>query len=389
MKKQSFADILSGITEADSARVFKKVPAWADVPGIRFPSRLSTEQCSSQATALYKASMAEEIIGECGGSGIIDLTGGLGVDCWAFSRVADRVHHNEMNAELSAAVRKNFDSLGITNASFSCIEVQPGNISEVIAGAGFSPALIFLDPARRSGTGRKVFLLEDCRPDILSLKDELLSAAPSVLVKLSPMADITMVCRRLGSEVREVHVVGAGGECKELLIWLQRGWKNGYTIVSCDADSQRCALRFSPAEETGATPSFLPDADRLEGGWLFEPSAAVLKAGCFNLLCSRLGLQKFARFTHLYFTGSPAPDLSSFGKVFRIDQVLPFDSRTIKDLGKSLGSCEVTARNLPITSDELRKKLGTASGGNSHIFALTADFASGSRRILLICSKLP
>ena len=111
MKKQSFADILSGITEADSARVFKKVPAWSDVPGIEFPSRLSTEQCSSQETALYKAALAGRIIAESGkDGGIVDLTGGLGVDCWAFSRVAARVHHNEMNAELSAAVRKNFDS---------------------------------------------------------------------------------------------------------------------------------------------------------------------------------------------------------------------------------------------------------------------------------------
>ncbi len=388
MKKQSFADILNGITEADSARVFKKVPAWADVPGIEFPSRLSTEQCSSQATALYKAALAGRIIAEYGeGGGIIDLTGGLGVDCWAFSRVAGRVHHNEMNVELSAAVRKNFDSLGISNASFSSIEVQTGNIPEVIASSGFSPALIFLDPARRSDTGRKVFLLEDCRPDILSLKSGLLEAAPSVLIKLSPMADITMVCRRLGAEVREVHVVGAAGECKELLIWLQRGWEGGYEIVCSDAGSRCGTLRFTPSEEAGAVPAFLPDAGGLEDGWLFEPSAALLKAGCFNLLCSRLGLRKFARFTHLYFTDSPASELSTFGKVFRIDQVHPFDSSTIKSIGKSLGPCEVTARNLPITSDALRKKLGAASGANSHVFAFAADFASGSSRLLLVCSK--
>lgn len=389
MKKQSFADILSGITEADSARVFKKVPAWSDVPGIEFPSRLSTEQCSSQETALYKAALAGRIITECGeNGGIIDLTGGLGVDCWAFSRVAARVHHNEMNAELSAAVRKNFDSLGITNATFSCIEVQPGNITEVMASAGFSPALIFLDPARRSETGRKVFLLEDCRPDIISLEEELLAAAPSVLVKLSPMADITMVCRRLGAEVREVHVVGAGGECKELLIWLQRGWKGGYEIVCSDAGSQGGTLRFSPEEEAGAVPSFLPDAEGLEHGWLFEPSAALLKAGCFNLLCSRMGLRKFARFTHLYFTDTSDNALTAFGKLFKINQVYPFESSILKTLGKSLGPCEITARNLPITSDGLRKKLGTASGGHSHVFALTADLASGSRRLLLVCSKL-
>ena len=35
-----------------------KVPQWHAVPGLRYPLRLSGEQCSSAETALYKASVA-------------------------------------------------------------------------------------------------------------------------------------------------------------------------------------------------------------------------------------------------------------------------------------------------------------------------------------------
>lgn len=375
MKKKSFADILSDISGADVALMRKKVPEWADIGGLVFPTRLSMEQCSSSATALYKASLARSI----SSGGIIDLTGGLGVDCWAFSLIAPAVHHNEMDAGLSDAVRHNFSALGVTNCSFSSIEVRPDTLGEVLDAAGFEPGLIFLDPARRSDTGRKVFLLEDCRPDVLALKEALLGATPDILMKLSPMADISMVCRRLGQEVREVHVVGASGECKEILVWMQRGWRGGYVTVAE-------GLRFSPEEETAAGPVFLSGPDAVKG-WLFEPSPAVMKAGCFNLLCQRLGLYKLGRFTHLYVTETPSDDLARYGKLFRINGIHNFDGRSIKALGKSFRRCEVTARNLPVTSDELRRKMGAASGGDTHIFAFTADFRDSSQRLFAVTER--
>lgn len=375
MKKKSFADILSDISGSDLARMRRKVPEWADTGGLVFPTGLSMEQCSSSATARYKASLAREITG----GGIIDLTGGLGVDCWAFSLSAPAVHHNEMDAELSDAVRHNFAALGVTNASFSCIEVTPDTLTDVLDAAGFEPGLIYLDPARRSGTGRKVFLLEDCRPDLPALKEALLDAAQDILVKLSPMADITMVCRRLGPEVREVHVVGAEGECKEILVWMHGGWHEGYTIVVGD-------LRFTPEEETAARPAFLPGPDAVKG-WLFEPSPTLMKAGCFNLLSSRHGLFKLGRFTHLYVTGAPSEELDRYGKLFEIIDTQNFDGRSIKALGKSLKRCEVTARNLPISSEELRRKMGVTSGGDTHVFAFTADFADTSQRLLAVTRR--
>lgn len=409
----TFKEILDGIDSDAPARMKKKVPEWSGIPGLEFPTRLSTEQCSSSVTARYKAELASAVFqlrtdrpargivtggafpqrsedggfqrrpdnASAGKPVICDLTGGLGVDCWAFSSIACHVHHNEMDQALSSAVRHNFKALGITNASFSNIEVSPGSVYEVIAACGNQADIIFLDPARRSGTGKKVFLLEDCSPDILALKDELLEAAPDIMVKLSPMADISMICKRLGTEVREVHVVGADGECKELLVWMQRNWSNGCTIVCED-------LRFTQEEESSAAPAFVQDAQAmLEAGYLFEPSPAVLKAGCFNLICSRLGLSKLGRFTHLYSTAAPCEGLKTYGKVFSIKEILPFDGRNIKAAGKAYPRCEVTSRNLPISSEELKKKMAVTSGGDIHIFACSASFLSGEKRVMLVTSR--
>jgi hypothetical protein len=376
MKKQSFSDILADLSDAVLARMRKKVPEWAEVPGIEFPTRLATEQCSSSATAAYKAELVRRFCPEC--RLLADLTGGLGVDSHAFSRVCGRVLYNEMDPELAAATARNFARLGVSNVSFSNVEVTPESLPGLVADG---PDVIFLDPARRSGTGRKVFLLEDCSPDIAALRDGLLAAAPDVLAKLSPMADIAMVCRRLGDCAREVHVVGTDGECKELLVWMHRGWDGGCAVVTE-------GLRFTAQEEATAQPGLLPAPDAL-AGVLFEPSATLLKAGCFNLLCDRLGLYKLGRFTHLYLTEAPEEELKSYGKLFSIKEILPFDNHSIKSVGKALRQCSVTARNLPVSSDALAKKMGVTSGGDAHVFAFTADFSDApSERLMAVTERI-
>ena len=65
--KRSFADIMAGLDSERAQKVARKLPAWAAVDADRraagldpleFPSVLSLEQCSSSATALYKANLA-------------------------------------------------------------------------------------------------------------------------------------------------------------------------------------------------------------------------------------------------------------------------------------------------------------------------------------------
>lgn len=381
-----------------------KVPAWYAVPSLVYPLRLSGEQCSSEATARYKASVAlaaasalgtshyektapesycevpeDVLLRENGGKFVTpghelrmaDLTGGLGVDSWAFAQVFADVLYNEMQPALADAARHNFSALGCRNVAVRCRELRPGNVTEVLD--GFKPDFIFLDPARRAADGRKVFRLEDCRPDVLQLLPELLEACPLLLLKLSPMADISLVCKQLGC-VSQVHVVAAEGECKELLLLLRRGHEGPYAITIFEDGA------VLPLDQ-------VQSGDRGEPGrgrCLFEPGKALLKAGAFDLPCA-YGLEKLGRHTHLYI--GPVPEaLKPFGKTFEILEVTPLNKRSLKEIGSRYPRADVSARNLPLTSEELRKKLGVKDGGPVHIFGARRDAEDSN--ILLVCSRV-
>lgn len=369
-----------------------KVREWYENPRLLFPVKLSAEQCSSSLTGVYKADLAERIVGldasaDKSGWKLADLTGGLGVDSWFFSQKASHVLYCEMQQALCDAARHNFaelDAININVCNCTVSTESAGMISE------FAPDIIYLDPARRGEGGRKVFLLEDCTPDILTLKDTLLGISRHILLKLSPMADITMVCERLGEFCREVHIVGAGGECKELLVWMDREWRGEYVITavelsSSDPDSYGTGngylaqrFTFRPSEEKTAAPQIAGKDDVASAGFLFEPGKAMMKSGGYNMLCSRLCLKKLGRSTHYYIGGddlkeSAETELHGLGKTFRILECDSLDKRSIKRIAAKYPKAEVTARNLPMDTDTLRKKLGTGSSDTYHIFGLKSD----------------
>ena len=394
----------------ESRRKLKnKVKEWYENPALVFPAKLSAEQCSSSATGFYKASVAGKI-----GKRIADLTGGLGVDSWFFSKVADEVLYNEMQTRLCDAARHNFEVLGVGNIRISNHAVGNGldEASPTALLTDFAPELVFMDPARRGEGGKKVFLIEECTPDVLTLKDEIFGICRHMLIKLSPMADITMVCSRLGRTCREVHVVATGGECKELLIWMDREWDSEYTIhavelpneypSSCQSGTSSyptgnpscptpighpAEFTFLPSEEHAAVqaaPSQTP-VERPE--FLFEPGKALMKAGAFNLISTRLNLAKLGKSTHYYtFSDSETAErLKSLGKVFRIMSWEQLDKRSVKAAGKAFPKAEVTARNIPMDTDTLRKKLGITSGDDAHIFGLKSDKLGN---LLLCCQRM-
>ena len=351
-----------------------KVPEWYAAPGLQYPLRIAGEQCSSAQTARYKASVAASAVkGATGTAKLADLTGGLGVDSWGFAQVFGAVLYNEMRPELAAAAVHNFEALGFGNIKVQSQELVSGNLAQILD--GFGPDILFLDPARRSSDGRKVFRLEDCQPDVLKLLPELLDACPRLLLKLSPMADITLVCQQLGS-VKEVHVVAAEGECKELLLLLEAGYEGAYRLfvyesgIPCEILSHRAC---GPAQNDSNHP----------GSFLFEPGKALLKAGAFDWPC-QFGLTKLGRHTHLYIGPEVPEGLAPFGKRFKILEMLPLNNRTIKEIAKHFPQASVTARNIPLTSDELRRKLGVKDGGTVHIFGVHAD--SQKANLLLICT---
>ena len=360
----------------ESRRKLKgKVQEWYEDDRLVFPARLSAEQCSSTQTAEYKASFAAGI-----GKRIADLTGGLGVDSWFFSKKMEEVLYNEMQECLYEAAAHNFRTLDLGNIRISCRTAQSGGIAEILN--GFRPDIIYMDPARRGEGGKKVFLIEECTPDVLTLRDELFGHAAHILIKLSPMADITMVCERLGSTCREVHVVASGGECKELLIWMDRDWNDEYTVTAVELPPSYPAtpartFSFKPSEEKECiyTPADISRhiGNHSEGLYIFEPGKAMMKAGAFNLMSTRLNAGKLGHSTHYYITDVAGEELIHSGKVFRVIRIDKLDKRSVKAVGKEFPKADVTARNIPMTSEELCRKLGCASGNGIHIFGLKSD----------------
>lgn len=430
-------------------RLRKKLPEWVACTGLVYPSSLCAEQCSSSDTARYKASIVQRIFNEyvgtvasmvgdpCRTTGsatkgtesvpdknspttrnqsvtelaevtipsrgkVADLTGGLGVDSWAFSEVAEEVLYNEMNPALAAAARHNFKALGVTNIFIKNSEATSDSLKDIFG--DFRPDVIFLDPARRDSAGKKVFLLEDCSPDVLKILPELFGISRFVLLKLSPMADITMAVERLdrtyeeylekasgkgwnGQWVREVHVVASGGECKELLILLDGEWNEGYSLT-CREDGK--TLTFKPEEITKAKAGY-PDSTFAR--IIFEPGKSLTKAGVSNAICERFGLVKLARFTHLYTISEPLSDseseqrttpLKDFGKVFYVKEIFPLNKSSMKDIGKRYPHSEVSAKNIPMSSDELRTRLKVKSGDDAHIFGVRIETPYNEDNYLIV-----
>ena len=375
-------DIDLAVTTLEVRRKLKnKVPEWYSVPSLIYPFRLSGEQCSSSETAKYKARVirchserSEGILK------IADLTGGMGVDSWAFSAVAGEVLYNEMNEELEKATELNFKELNINNVRFGSRKVEVGKVKEVLN--GFEPDVIFLDPARRAEDGRKVFLIEECQPDVVGLLPELFAVCRYEMVKLSPMADIAMACKRL-EHVKEVHVVASGGECKELLFVLDREWEGEHSVVVFEGG----AVMEIP-DQVGNDGFEVKYEVPKEGDILFEPGKALAKAGAFNLPCERFGMTKLGIHTHLYTSETVPEGLEPFGKWFEVLAVRPLNNRTMKEAGKRYPQAEVTARNIPMTSDLLRKKMGCASGGSVHLFGVRLDAGEGAGNYLIETKRI-
>lgn len=377
-------------------KIRTKLPEWYEIPEIIYPDRLSSEQSSSSATAKYKASVASRI---ANGGRIADLTGGLGADSLAFSRVASQVMYNEMEPGRTEAARHNFPLLGAENISVSSFCVEEAGKSEDAANfwetlKRFSPDLVYMDPARRSATGSKVFLLEDCSPDVLTLIPDIFGICNNLLLKLSPMADISMLLKRLqehSAGTKELHIVSAGGECKELLLWCTPSTTDDTALIINENGNILCT---SIAAESAAVPQFLQDATQLNSmQFLFEPGKALAKAGLFNAICTMQDnagngtmLLKAGRSTHLYFTDSQN-NASNFGKTFKIIGLAPFCKQGIRDFSAKYPRAEVSARNLPLTSKELRRKLKVQSGGDIHIFGLHIDFCREASANYLVAAS--
>lgn len=338
LRKSPFPSVSSSelATQLESRRkTEKKLPLWYQTDGIYFPSTLSIEQASSEETAIYKANLIE-----ANGS-LLDITGGLGIDSYFFSKKVAKVVHCEFNQELSKIAKHNAQLLGAKNIEF----IEGDGVGFLKRQTKGTFETIYLDPSRRVKT-RKVFMLSDCEPNVIELQEELLAKASTVLIKTAPLLDITRTLADL-KHVKEVHVISIKNECKEVLFLLNEGFDQPPVIKVAGLDhGLKFKFEFLQAQENQATASY-----ELPKRYLYDPDVALLKAGCFKLLSPRFVLDKLHPNTHLYTSDSQLGDFP--GRKFEVIEYYEYN-----DFKKSKASwkANVVSRNFPLKVEELRKK---------------------------------
>ena len=345
----------------------KKIPHWAETDGLLFPPHLSMEQCSSEKTALYKKQLVCRLLREEMRQ-MADLTGGFGIDFSYLAPLFEKAVYIERQEQLCQIALHNFNLLGLSH-----VVVKNAQAEDELPAIG-NVSLIYADPARRDNVGRKVVLLEDCQPNVVSLQEVLLEHSQVVMLKLSPMLDIQQALRQL-KNVREVHVVSVDGECKELLLVMHREETPlCYYCVNITNNGQE----VTEVEQLSA-----PVISREEKTFLYEPNASILKAGVQDALCQLYKVEKLHPFSHLFTSDELVEDFP--GRSFRILGRSDFSKHSLKNLLADITQANLTVRNFPATVQELRKKLKLREGGSVYLFATTLQNESHA---LFRCEKV-
>ncbi|MGN0236215.1 MAG: hypothetical protein ACI4BD_07915 [Paludibacteraceae bacterium] len=451
--------------EEGRERLRDKLPAIVQQSDWWFPPRLACEQCSSELTAAYKTTLIAQYWGRgrlAGGSpasaaeggsheeremrsahspvveteekgletqvgSFIDLTGGYGIDSFYLSALAAEAHYVEQDTELCRIASHNF---ALARPHIQVHNTTAEAFLSSLPAADNPSVLIYLDPARRDTRGGKVFRIEDCTPNVIDLLPQLLQKSTCLMIKLSPMLDITAALRSLAPTCRfgggwQVHVVAVRNEVKELL-FVRSTTQPQYTPSPADRLKDSLVVPSPFVEEVvgeargeSTTPSL---ADRVGGtltpslcreggggasvaggsytaanytqdGWqtftftlleeheaqpsfwnsqdtpryLYEPNAAILKAAAFRLVSERYRVAKLAPNTHLYAADRLLPDFP--GRVWEVLSSLTGSMlKHLPDAVREQGAAILT-RNYPLTADQLRKKLKLKDGSAYSIIA--------------------
>ena len=338
----------------------KKLPLWAATEGIEFPVHLSMEQCSSQLTAEYKASIIPE------GDSMTDLTAGFGVDATMLARRFQHLNFVERNVELCSIASNNLPLLGVHDYT-----IHNTDGTQLLSALPHQ-SLIFLDPARRDEHGGKTVLIGDCTPNVLELQDLLLEKADLVMIKLSPMLDISNVLKELKC-ISEIHIVSVANECKEILVLLSQGAT--HPAVHCiNINKEKTEKYVVPQNESEAECHYTSEVGR----YLYEPNTSIMKAACFKSLAQHFGVEKLHPSSHLYTSEALVEDFP--GRTFKVDAVYGLKDKALKQIRKA----NLTVRNFPASVADLRKRLKLSEGGDIYLFATTLADES---KVVISCRK--
>ena len=333
-------------------RTKDKLPTFAKIEDWWYPVRLSCEQCSSELTARYKASLLPKEAFT-----LTDLTGGYGVDTYFMSQNATEAHYVERYQELCKIVAHNFEQtrphvhIHNTEALTYLQEMQPCDV-------------LYIDPARRDQHGGKVFRIEDCEPNLIEILDTLRSKSNSMIIKLSPMLDISQALISLKGNW-DVHVLAVKNEVKEILLISyhsrttskeyhreKQGMIYATNLIPTPSQDDFSAntFAFTKDDERDAHCQLYDDSNKYlitPGIYIYEPNAAIIKAGAFKIVAQQYQLCKMSANTHLYLSDKFIKDFPG-----RVWQIVTTNIKQQKDI-----RANIMTRNYPLTPEQLRKKL--------------------------------
>jgi 16S rRNA G966 N2-methylase RsmD len=339
----------------------EKLPSWFSAKNIIYPPKVSIEQTSSETAASYKSNLIS-------GASLIDLTGGLGVDDFYFSRQFEKIVHCEINPELSAITAHNFKQLNALH-----IECLTGDSQSILADSDQIWDWIYIDPSRRSESKGKVFMLKDCLPNVPENTDLYFSKSKSILIKTAPLLDLTAGQSEL-KNVKTIHIIALNNEVKELLWELHKDYSGTVSIKTVNILKNKEEKFDLPENES------LPTYGLAEE-YLYEPNSAIMKSGGFDAVSSVFKLNKLHTNSHLY-TNSELIDFP--GRRFKINKQLNYNKLELKN-NLVNQKANITIRNFPETVENIRKKWKIKEGGNTYCF-FTTDI--NNNKIVLICSKI-
>ena len=382
----------------------KKIPSWAECDDLIFPPKLSLEQSSSELTARYKASLIKEFMGNQPFTHI-DLTGGMGIDCHFIAQNASASHYIEQNSELCQIAQHNFTHLNpnisvhnttaeeflnqsteyrVQSTDKSIAKDSKNAKSQLSTLNSKLSTLIYLDPARRGDHGQKLVSIADCQPNVIELLPQMFALTDKVVVKLSPMLDITRAIGELHC-IEKLYVISVANECKELLLFINKNYTDDTQICAINLNSQQSTVNSSLlltgtlSHESALT---IPYAVKM-GEYLYEPYAAHLKSGLYKTIAEMYAISKLHPHSHLY--TSDELNTNFPGRQFRVNQVIPFNKKNIKSFFKEHPKANLTTRNFPLTVSQLRTQYKIKEGGELYIFATTLRDDS---LVLVLCEKV-
>ncbi len=355
---QLIADQIAARKKAKS-----KLPEWFNTKGIVYPPLLSMEQCSSEETAVHKSKIIS-------GSRLIDLTGGTGVDTFYLSKVFKKVIYVERSDTLCEIAKHNFKILGAEN-----ITVINADSEEFIKSYEKKSDAVFIDPARRDESNKKVFMWSDCEPNIIGLQPQLFTVANQVLIKASPLLDISAGSKDL-INVSATHVVSVKNECKEVLFLLDEHRQTNNIHATNYTVNGISNFGFTLEEEQSTQAIYSEPKS-----YLYEPNSSVLKSGAFKILCQRFDVGKLHLNSHLYTSEDFIPDFP--GRIFMINHVTRYNKKELLKLIPDK-KANITTRNFPEEVAAIRKKTGIKAGGNTYLYATTV---LSDQKVMLICTK--